>query len=332
MRIRCRHPIRSPTRRRYGWGVGVSTESFLRLLDSGAPLLTDGGIDTEIMFGTDYPMDPDLQVGAMVLDPDGLPLIRGVYEGYVADAERAGVPLVIGTPTFRASANFAAAAGRRGDVAAINRAAAEMHRSTADSSPAEVFVAGVLGPAGDAYTPEVALSAEAGRAYHAEQAALLAEAGADFLFAATFPSVEEAIGAGRAMTATGLPSVVSLVLDGQGLVLDGTPLAEAVARLDAAVDPRLAYVSISCVHTSVAAKALTKIAGSDRVRELKANGSRLPTVELVQLDHLESDPPEVFADAIWGLHERFGLQVLGGCCGTGAAHIAALADRIASDG
>ncbi len=312
--------------------MGSSTEDFRRLLDSGAPILTDGGIETEIMFGTDYPMDPDLQVGAMVLDPAGLPLIRGVYEGYVADAEAAGVPIVIGTPTFRASANFAAAAGRGEDVAAINRAAVEMHRSIADSSPAEVFVAGVLGPAGDAYTPEVALAPATGRAYHSEQAGLLAEAGADFLFAATFPSVEEAVGAGEAMTATGLPSVVSLVLDGQGLVLDGTALADAVARLDTAIDPPLAYVSISCVHTSVAAKALAGIAGSDRVRELKANGSRLSTVELVGLDHLESDPPEVFADAIWGLHERFGLQVLGGCCGTGAAHIAALAERIDGDG
>ncbi len=311
--------------------MGTSTDSFRRALESGAPILTDGGIETEIMFGTDFPMDPDLQVGAMVLDPEGLPLIRGVYEGYVADAETAGVPIVIGTPTFRASANFATAAGRAGDAAAINGAAVGMHREIADSSPVEVFVAGVLGPAGDAYTPEVALAREPARAYHSEQAQLLADAGADFLFAATFPSVEEAIGVGSAATATGLPSVVSLVLDGQGLVLDGTTLGEAVARLDAAIDPPLAYVSISCVHTSVAEKALAEIAGSDRVRELKANGSRLSAMELVQLDHLDSDPPEAFADAIWGLHERFGLQVIGGCCGTGTDHIAALAERIAGD-
>lgn len=45
--------------------MGRSTEDFSRAVASGTLLLTDGGIETEIMFGTDYPMDPDLQVAAM---------------------------------------------------------------------------------------------------------------------------------------------------------------------------------------------------------------------------------------------------------------------------
>ena len=285
------------------------------------------------MFGTAYEMDPQLQVGAMVIDPAGLPVIRAVYERYVADAEAAGVPIVIGTPTFRASANFAAAAGRPGDVAAMNRRAAAMQRELADAATADVYVAGVLGPARDAYTPGQALGSEAARRYHSEQAMLLAEAEVDFLFAATFPAVEEAIGAGRAMTGTGLPAVVSLVLDERGDVLDGTPLATAVTRLDADVGEGLAYVSLSCIHTSVAAQALEALddATRSRVRELKANGSPLPTTELVQLDHLAGDAPELFAARIWELHDRYGLQVIGGCCGTGSAHIAELAGRIAAE-
>jgi homocysteine S-methyltransferase len=316
--------------RRLSLQMQSSPDRFRRAVASGAPLLTDGGIETEIMFGTGYAMDPDLQAGAMVTDPDGLPLIRGVYERYVADAERAGVPIVIGTPTFRASANFATAAGRPADVAPINRASVAMHRELAGASSTEVFVAGVLGPAGDAYTPEAALDPDAGDAYHREQAGILAECGADFLFAATFPAVEEAIGVGRAMVSTGLPSVVSLVLDRGGRILDGTPLGLAIERIDAGIDPSPTYISLSCVHTGVAARALAALPGSSRVRELKANGSPLPTAELVRLDHLASDPPEVFADRMWQLHERFGLQVIGGCCGTGADHIAALARRIAA--
>jgi len=239
---------------------------------------------------------------------------------------------VIGTPTFRASANFAVTAGRPDDVAPINRAAAEMQRELADAASTDVYVAGVLGPARDAYTPAQALGAEAARKYHSEQAGLLAEAGVDFLFAATFPAIEEAIGAGRAMSATGLPAVVSLILGPGGGVLDGTPLAEAVERLGSEVEPELAFVSLSCIHTSLAAEALAAlpVAARGRIRELKANGSPLPTGELVRLGHLESDPPDLFAERIWDLHERFGLQLIGGCCGTGSDHIAALAGRIAS--
>ena len=300
---------------------------FERAIESGAVVLTDGGIETEIMFRTGYDMDPDLQVGAMVLDEEGGGLLRGLYRSYVAAAEPAQLPIVIGTPTFRASANFAAAAGRGGDVAEINRAAVAMHRGIADAAGTEVFVAGVLGPARDAYTPADALGVAEAREYHADQARVLADAGADFLFAATFPAIDEAVGVGRAMAETGCPAVVSLVLGGDGRVLDGSSLEQAVARLDGEVDPAPAYVSLSCIHTSVAADVLGGIPDSTRhrIRELKANGSPLPTSELVRLHHLESDPPPVFAERIWELHRRFGLQVIGGCCGTGPEHIAALA-------
>jgi S-methylmethionine-dependent homocysteine/selenocysteine methylase len=304
--------------------------AFERALESHPVVLTDGGIETEIMFRTAYEMDPDLQVGAMVLDAVGEELLRNLYGAYVGAAEPAGLPIVIGTPTFRASANFAAAAGREGAVTEINRAAVAMHRQLADAATTEVLVAGVLGPARDAYTPADALDVDTAHAYHRAQARDLAEAGADFLFAATFPAIDEAVGAGRAMTDTGRPVVVSLVLGSDGVVLDGTSLEEAVARLDDEVAPAPVYISLSCIHTTTAGEALAETPDHTRarIRELKANGSPRPTSELVRLHHLESDPPDVFAERIWTLHERFGLQVIGGCCGTEPAHIAALAELI----
>jgi homocysteine S-methyltransferase len=300
--------------------------AFLDALRGPGPVLADGGIETRIMFETDYEMDPHLQVAAMVGDPAGHPLIRGVYESYVRAAEAAGLPLVIGTPTFRASRNFAGAAGRGADVAELNRAAAAMQVELRASATAPVFVAGVLGPAGDAYTPAEALGEEDAEGYHAEQAAALASAGVDFLFAATFPAVTEARGVARAMATTGLPYVVSLVLGRDGRVLDGATLGEAIEAIDAAADPQPAHISISCVHTSVAGPALESLERRERLLELKANGSPLPTTELVELDHPAADPPEVFAERMWELHDRFGLRVLGGCCGTDDRHIAALAD------
>jgi len=297
--------------------------SFSDVVASGALVLTDGAIETRVMFDSDFTLDPDVQVAAMVEDPVGGPLLRGIYESYVRAA--AGLPLVIGTPTFRASRHFADRAGL--DVRRLNEAAVGQQRAIADAAESPVFVAGVLGPANDAYTPEQALSADEAAAYHADQASILAAAGADLLFAATFPAVEEAIGVARAMAATGLAHVPSFVLGADGRVLDGTPLGEAVARVDAEVTPAPAYLSLSCIHPSLAARALDGV-GPRRILELKANGSRLPTDELVRLDHAASDPPAEFADELWAVHERYGLRVLGGCCGTDDRHMAALAARM----
>jgi len=300
------------------------------------PILTDGGIETHVMFDTDFEMDPHVQVAAMVGDEVGEPILREIYADYVAAGKDRGLPVVIGTPTFRASENFTPLAGLEdGAVERLNRAAAAMHREIRHAGGwPETYIAGVIGPSGDAYTPGEAASAEAAAGYHRRQAVALAGAGVDFLFAATFPAVEEALGACEAMAATGLPYVISFVLDGDGNVLDGTPLGAAIALIDLQTDPNPLLHSISCVHPSVAARAVAAVRADapgvyERLGELKANGSPLPTEELVKLDHVEGDAPDDFAAEMAALLDEGGLHVLGGCCGTTDAHMRALATRLA---
>lgn len=299
-------------------------------------IITDGGIETRVLFETEFTMDPHVQVAAMVSDADGRRLLTEIYTAYVEAARAHALPVIIGTPTFRASANFVRAAGLEEEdaVGRLNRDAVTLHQEIRDRSSHEaVHIAGVLGPSGDAYRPEEALAADRASEYHRAQAEALAGAGADFLYAPTFPSVEEAAGAASAMAATGLPTVVSFVLGRDGRILDGTPLAGAIERIDAHCAPRPLFYSLSCIHPSVAARALDEAGeAAARVDEVKANSSRLSPAELVGLDHLEGDDPEPFADAMASLGERFDLRVLGGCCGTDDRHMRALAARIAGAG
>lgn len=297
----------------------MNRTSAVSLLAGDALVLTDGGIETRIMFESDAELAPHVQAAGLV----GHPALKAIYVSYVAAAREHGLPVVLGTPTFRAGARYAEEAGL--DVRELNAEAVRHHQAMRDEAGdgPPILVAGVLGPYGDAYTPAEGLPAGEAERYHAIQAAALADAGADFLFAPTFPAVDEALGAVRAMTATGLPSVISYVLDREGLVLDGTPLAEAVARIDAEARPRPLFHSLSCIHPTVAERALDGVAPG-RVLECKANGSRLTPTELVALDHLESDDPESFAAGMWRLHTDHGLRVLGGCCGTDDRHMLAL--------
>lgn len=295
------------------------------------PVLTDGGIETRIMFETPIAMDPDVGAAGLLGDRQGEPALRAIYRSYVDAATSSGVPLVIGTPTFRASPNFTRRGGLGGvdAVRRLNGAAVAFHQQlrSGHTGPA-VWIAGVLGPAGDAYRPAEAPSAADAAEYHRPQIEALAEAGADFLFAATFPAVEEAVGAARAMARTGLPFVVSWVLDRDARVLDGTSLAEAIDRVDDHAAP--AYFSLSCIHPTLAVRALDSCgAAIARIREVKANGSALSPAELVALDHSESDPPADFAAAMNGLRRDYGVPVVGGCCGTTDAHIRALGELLA---
>jgi len=306
---------------------------FVEEIASGRPILTDGGIETRIMFETDIEMDPDVQVAALVSDAAGRPALRSIYEEYVEAARDFALPVVIGTPTFRASMAFARRAGL-GTPEAVRRlnadAVALLREVRDDCGHRPVFIAGVIGPSGDAYTPGEALAAGDAADYHRLQAGALAEDGVDLLFAPTFPAVDEALGAAMAMAATGLPHVVSFVLDEAGAVLDGTVLTDAVERIDRAVSPAPLYYSISCVYPTVAARALDE-ARSERIVELKANGSPLHTNELVRLDHLESTAPEELAALLWSLHTAHPeLRVIGGCCGTDDRHMRALGRLMAA--
>jgi homocysteine S-methyltransferase len=213
---------------------------FERAVRESALMLTDGGIETRVMFETDVSRPPHVQVATLVDDPAGGPVLREIYGSYIDAASSSGLRVVIGTPTFRASLNFVRVAGLGGEEAVrrLNRDAAMMLREIrADSNYRPVHIAGVIGPSGDAYRPEEALSAGKASEYHGLQADALSRSGVDFLCAPTFPAVEEALGAGLAMGNTGLPYVVSFVLRRDGRVLNGTPLHAAIERIDGAASP-----------------------------------------------------------------------------------------------
>lgn len=310
---------------------------YPELIAGAGPVLTDGGIETRIMFGSGIEMEPDIQVAGLLGDPQGRAALAGIYGGYIAAAAENHLPVVIGTPTFRASPNFVRRAGLEpAEVTVLNRRAVEFHlENRRQSRYGPVYIAGVIGPSGDAYLPEQALSVTEGARYHREQAAALAVAGADFLFAPTFPSVEEGEGACRAMASTGLPHVISWILGPDSRILDGTSLADAIGTVDADPEARPLYHSLSCIHPTAGRRAVAALARESpaslgRLVEFKANGSPLRTDELIKLDHPTADPPAEFAEEMASLFDPDGLRVLGGCCGTDDDHMRTLGSLLAA--
>jgi homocysteine S-methyltransferase len=302
-------------------------------------LLTDGAIETRIHYEMGIALDPDMEAARLLDDERGRAALETIFRQYLAAGRRHDLPLQIGTPTFRAGPERIRRAGLTDPdaVRRVNGEAVRLHRrlrQECGSYANRVFIAGVIGPKGDAYRPAEALGTNEARAYHAPQARALAEAGADLLFAPTFPAVSEAAGVAGAMTDTGLPCVVSFVVTARGTLLDGVPIHEAIARIDAVSPP--SFYTLSCVHPSVCREALRlQGAGEALVRRrllgIKANTSTRPPAELAQLGQLESEGPEQFVEELLAVAREFGFQVLGGCCGTDQRHIECLADRLIAE-
>lgn len=105
-------------------------EDFETLVESGVLILTDGGVETRVMFETEIELPPHVQAAALVDDPARSPALRGIFEGYVEAAGSRGLPVTIGTPTFRANPNFLRDAGPGGEEAArrLNHNSAALHQ------------------------------------------------------------------------------------------------------------------------------------------------------------------------------------------------------------
>lgn len=307
----------------------------LDLLNAAPALLAEGSVVERVRRGAPGALHPELLTAALALEPAGRALLEPIWRGYLAVARSAGLPIVLLTPTWRANRDAVARAGLSGE--ALSRANAAvlkvLRREHAAAGGGPVLVAGLLGPAGDAYDPRAALGEREAAGLHGWQARLLAEAGVDFLTAQTLPALSEARGMARAMAGCGAPYLLSFIVRPAGDLLDGTPLDEAMAAIDRETRPAPVAYTINCVHPDPCRAALAAVRSRaphalDRVLGLQANGAALPPEALDGADELLSDPPEPWGAAMVALRGEFGLRLLGGCCGTDERHLAAIAARL----
>jgi homocysteine S-methyltransferase len=310
---------------------------FLQFVASGTTAIAEGAVLERVRRDPALVLDPHILNGGLIYDPAGRARLAEIHGGYIGLARASGLPILTFTDTWRCSESAIGASRFSGrPVNADNaRFLTELRASFEDGPP--IFVGGLLGPSGDAYKPGDSLDRRAAREFHRGQADALASAGVDFLHLATAPNVEEALGVADAMAETGRPYVVSFVIRRAGVVLDGTPLGEAIRRIDAHAARPPAGFSVNCVHaraleTALEALAATHPGACDRLLTFQANTADREVEELDGSAELLTEPAGVFAENLGRLRSRFGLRILGGCCGSESGHIEALARRLACEG
>lgn len=304
----------------------------LRQLTGDQPFLADGGLETVLIYldGIDL---PEFASFPLVQTDQGRETLTAYYTTYVQLAARLGRGIVLDTPTWRASLDWGARLGYDADrLERVNRRAVELVRDVALAHPdVEVVVNGAVGPRGDGYVVESAMSASEATRFHALQARAFADAGVDVMTGVTMTHADEAIGVTRAAVAVGLPSAVSFTVETDGRLPSGQGLAEAIAQVDEATDGAPAYYLVNCAHPTHFHDVVdTDESWTSRIKGVRANASPMSHAELDAATELDRGDIADLAGWYRELRQRLDLRVVGGCCGTDHEHIEAIAVATAS--
>ena len=295
-------------------------------LDGGL-FVTDGGIETTLIFHRGLEL-PAFAAFHLLKDAEGTEELRRYYAPYADLARERNVGLVLESPTWRASPDWAEEIGYSLDeLDALNRKAIalmeELREEYASGPP--IVISGCVGPQGDGYSPATMLTADEAQRYHATQIATFADTAADFVTAITMTYAGEAIGLTRAALEHGLPVVISFTVETDGRLPSGQPLGEAIQDVDDATGGAPAYYMINCAHPTHFEDVLETGAWTDRIGGLRSNASTKSHAELDEATELDEGDPTDLGERHAALKARLpSVNVLGGCCGTDQRHVTSI--------
>jgi methionine synthase I (cobalamin-dependent) len=208
----------------------------------------------------------------------------------------------------------------------LNRIAATLAREVADHAGRPVVVAGSVGPTGDLFVPLGILTEEDAVAVFVEQMEGLKAGGADVLWIETMSALEEMHAAALAAAHVGMPFVITASVDTAGRTMMGiTPAALAEFYGDIKPTPLAggANCGVGASDTLAAILTMTETR-PDQIIIAKGNAG-MPTLHGTHVHY--SGTPETMADYA-RLAIDAGARIIGGCCGTSPAHLAAMRTAI----
>ncbi len=287
-----------------------------KLLDSGRILLADGATGTNLfamgLTSGDAPETWNLE------HPDR---VRALHQGFVD----AGSDIIL-TNTFGGNARRLMLHGMQDRAREINRIAAQLARSVADEAGRPVVVAGSVGPTGDLFEPLGVLTETIAVEVFTEQMLGLKEGGADVAWIETMSSLEEIRAAALAAAIAEIPYTFTASFDTAGRTMMGITPA-ALVEFAQSLTPRPVAIGANC-GVGASDLVLSVLGMNARTAGIpliaKANAG-IPQFIGAQIQY--SGTPELMATYV-GIAADSGARIIGGCCGTTFAHLAAMREAL----
>jgi S-methylmethionine-dependent homocysteine/selenocysteine methylase len=288
------------------------------------PVRLDGGVATELEH-SGIPVTAPWWTNSALLSEDRRRVLRSIHAGYLA----AGAQLVTAN-TFRCNLRALRSVGvdKAGYGWMVHAAVGVASAAHNDAGNGGALIAGSMAPVEDCYRPDLVPSDEELRAEHRWLATEMLRAGVDLVLIETMNTVREARIALEQVLAAGGRAWVSFACADGGQLLSGEPVADAARAVEAA---GAEAVLVNCTPLAPTEECLRQLADVCR-----GPIGAYPNVELRSPDSGDGPlpaavAPEEFADTLGRWHDELGATLLGGCCGTRPAHIAALRERLGDD-
>ena len=311
----------------------ASYRTALPQLVEGSIMLTDGGLETDLIFHRGFEL-PHFAACELLRSERGIRALTDYYNEFAQTAVDARLPFALDTATWRANPDWCDLLGySHEEFVRVNRTAVELAagvRRHFETDETPILIVGVIGPRGDGYVVGDLMSAREAMDYHSDQIVVFEDTEVDLVSALTLTYSSEAVGIVRAARSAELPVVVSFTVETDGRLPSGESLREAIEAVDAETSGYAAYFMVNCAYpTHLPTSLFDGEPWTRRVRGYRANASSLSHAELDAAEQLDDGNPVLLAREFVELRERMPqLTVIGGCCGTDVRHIRAIAQAV----
>ncbi len=247
--------------------------------------------------------------------------VRAVQRAYLDAGAR-----IILTNTFSASPFRLAKAGLQTRTDELNRAGAEILRAEIHAAGVDAIVAGDIGPSGDLMQPLGTLAFDDAVAGFAVQARALIAGGVDVIWIETMSDLEEVRAAmhGTRQASADIPIIVTMTFDTKGRTMMGVKPEKAATTL---LEWGASAVGGNCGNGPEELLAVIQKMRAVAPNAILVAKSNAGMPEMLNGATVYRATPEVMAQYA-AQFRAAGARIIGGCCGTTPAHIAAMTQAL----